>query len=856
MNFKKFTTIIFIFIHFQTVKTLNCKYPFLIDENFTTETIDIEISSCYFIKAIKPIIKSLNRSLLNIEQSTSGKTKLGLNRRLIIKEFIQKAHSEFFRKASKYIDKLVNFCNTLSTGCHDSDGIMFLILSADIDEDYQQAVLNTNKFDEHFEFPTKNDFKDDKVSFRIIPKQFREMINGYFDIYYNNLSSIYEFIIEDLTKISAVFFKNQSEKPILLSVLPTNSDRHNIKMVTSFISLQIDQQIINIVFKPSSVLIDFMITGDVFNFCKTNESLENEYFSFICSRISTKPNKMSFLQIVNNNLPDSTIKIYKILPIENFSSSASPSERIIFARGYIEKLSNLNEEYSIENAKEELKNTNRDILNDDKSHSDFFFNHFKNWLQNRPEKLTPEKLGLLWRDIGILTATLTLLASTDHHIENVLITKNGELVLIDLEATFRMRDSTKYIDIDKHYLLSVWACFHKNVGGFNFMVNRQVLSTQVHYERKNGQFFTSFVAVPNKVRYFPQNYPEKLTGIRYDTKFDDGLKKFHEFLGQTSFIDWFRSKILDIVIIREIPLGTQQYVDLTKSPNIAGEVNEWRSKLIEHSYESTSKKYDVLQIDRDNSFFSNILEFLGIKAAKEPEIHIPRVEWKYIFGMMSFMAFNQKTIKTLEQGLVPSYYTIANIDNLYTNDGVLVKDDLGGVDDTYVGPYFEQTPIDFVKERFAHFRTHFSQVQAMIHRWLDPIVEERTMEIENIENPGSLLSSAIVYPELSSVVSSIQSFDVETNTQDKDSKKFKENTDDADGVKSDGVKSDYGVKSDDVPFDGIKLENVKLDSVKSDMGNEDLDNFSEILSDFEDDNRSDEILVKNHSADLKRNIII
>lgn len=672
-------TLVILFVCLKTFNCLKCNIgvsnSIQVNENILscTELLifkdQIDTFVINFIKLSRKRFNFLTHKFFDINYYTS----------ILVKSF----HKLLFFINSQAKSRANDYCNKSSSSrCLDGTEFLYAFLSFL----FPEKPESSEKFLIERYFKIKKWNEETKAFLIDVSKEyFKKKADLLVELHINNLENNIIRYEKNYKQIKSLFF-HENVDYLLESVLSMDSDIHKTSGITSLLTLRSinGRSTLKIMSKPSSVLIDFMITGKISEFCK----IQDEYFQFICNRENLN-DKRSFFEIAIQKDPFLKIKIYKILPIEDFYEQ-NIGKKIYTAHGYSEYLENQLKDYSLEagivqlqkKLESEIKENNnlsKSMLNPqifENIAKDYLYDHFSNWYSTQKQISRKEKEGL-WYTIGYSVAAMVMLSSTDHHQENIVITPDRQIAFIDLENSFSLAD---FVGESSRENVSVSSTnlFYSQNGGLNCLKIKTDPEDIFFKVGSNVMYLFFDKIVDNNLIIL--DVKNRVYGIQPDLQFfKQGMENLFEDLGKGQFYKWIQSPILNAVIVREIVLGTTNYFLLTfeSSTNIENEVYKLRNSIPKNEYE-----------DRR-------------------------------------IAMNQKTISLLKDGIIPSFYALSWDNFLYFADGTQVVDDLSGkvLIRNVNSQYYKNSPIKNIKERFLRVNIDRSDHFFRILKNLNEIIE-------------------------------------------------------------------------------------------------------------------------------------
>lgn len=362
----------------------------------------------------------------------------------------------------------------------------------------------------------QSNLERNKWAIKAMMNEFMQKETEYF---LNNIRNVIRELLEDNILVRRVFFaKFKSVK--LVDITYTSGDRHKESGSVSILKFQIKHQSTDktfkfrrVVFKPSSVLIDWLISGETKLFCnsagftaksKTNflrsasktvditdlkDINQQKYLKTLCSKLKGKRDAVgklpvgSFIEMLNDKEHDQKkhLRVYKVLPIEdlhapfpnpstlasahNKSPSAQTDEadslkqaedaRLTlqeYMRKRLSKAHGYIEYLASDFTQTASRKQIRDALNRLPS-SLISFDLRQKFLGNLDKKhlaFTEDDISLYSNKVGRLAEVLHLLSSTDIHCENVIV-GNKDPKVIDHENSFNPTSEDRALDVAYKY---------------------------------------------------------------------------------------------------------------------------------------------------------------------------------------------------------------------------------------------------------------------------------------------------------------------------------------------------------------------------------------------------------------------
>lgn len=732
---KLFTKTFLLLAFIKTLTFLQCSLNL---PQPTPEIVALDIFSCKELTLFSDSIKSIESKIEHLSKEKSGSFPILHPSHFNYQDFVEGLHQKIVSQITEGMILSTMICNMLKDRCRDHDDAFILALLIG-----QQKITNTRKFFEIYgnEFIVAS-FSENEVQ-KIIEnaKPILEKTMSFFsDFYFANLEKICQRFSEDVELIQEVFFPSSEKKDVqLIQIEIAKGEIHKSDGVTTILSVKgSNNNVKKIVYKPSSILLDFLVTGRVEEFC---ENKKHSYFAMICSQlkpdgklfnhvhkkfqnkiqvsadsnnvqknnpfrrlaqdpelsnnlrkssskiIDKKPfSPMSLFEILEFEKTTSIIETYHILPIENFN--LAENERIAQTHGYSEFIESMNGEYSLTEAMKQLENDSKldEILKKKGRQEEFEIqkvldSDFNNWLVGQEPVLDIYFKGF-WHDLGVAASVLFLLGSTDFHYENVIITNNKRLVLIDFEASLNWDDRLWEENDSRKEAIpsSIYTAFDSGTGGLHFS-GPKIFLKLLYTKSREGRFFLTMTGQPTLSRIFPRQTKSECIPFHIDW-FESGVNDVFDIYMKDKLRDWFSMEVLQELIIREISIATVEFLSICKYPVSAIEEQDWIKSRV-------------------GLFRKGLLQRNKLYKKKETTM-------------------NKETANKLIGGLIPSFYSIAKSKKLYTSEGHSVVDDTDEINGSIVPKaefshnlvelgendarnYFQSPPIDFLRKRYSDF---------------------------------------------------------------------------------------------------------------------------------------------------------
>lgn len=680
MNKGKIMLMIVGWLLVRFVKTIPCQVGF--SEFGLNGNLDLDIFACNELIVFEPMIKnalSTIRTLHIPNEKKSLISKIIWTPECVIKGFIEALHKKFVKSSFKPNIGTLS-CLKEESLCETEEDlivVMLLNLLPPLSDINDKLIVEATSLKKISILPKKS---LEKV-YQISKETFQEENELFGKLFINNYWIILSDFISDYELIQALFFPSKEYKLGTIKIM--DSDIHKETGLTSLLVLHEGSKELKIMYKPSSVLADFIITGDIIAFCECTIT----YFKKICQEKMIS-DKRSFFQIIleeykKDKEQDLNILIYKILPIEMLLSEEATvkneQSRIYFAHGYTEFIHHQFEDFPLSSAISGLdidkiyKNSqSNDMGKDLQNAMDKTFDKW--WFEKNKNIIDIQKN--LWTEIGIGISALLFLASTDGHSENILITDKGKIAFIDLEASFSHLDSLDQ-EIFSGTTPSLKTLLDPNGGGLNFFPKK--LTESLHLLKTNGKKFIKIkVSTYEQNNIFYLTNEKKAEVVKYDSqKFNIGLEYMYQLYANQKFDHWISSGILNKVIIRNVPVSTIVWIKLTK------EINQ--------------------EIDNQINQLAKIV-------VESPVVH-------------EHLIYNDHTKKLLKKKIIPAFYTVTDSNNLYFADTQIIENE---TEKQGTISYFKTSSIEIFKKRIQPF------LEGQKNR------NENINKIMNLESEGKL----------------------------------------------------------------------------------------------------------------------
>lgn len=453
--------------------------------------------------------------------------------KLEIKDPIKtEALSSLYENLAKVLDKVVmNFINTDLKKYRERKGIQINKLSEQEMSTLFDEYLNSFSTGGTFSFFKKNNFK------QILTKQYpaiEEMINQICLNFTQNTNQAFSRIVDDLELLEKNFLQGMSN-PYLSKIISTGSDFHKQgQQVLILVFTDDNEKQRKIVYKPSSVLADAMIVGDL----KKLSEIDPDY-----------KNQKSMSEIINESAKKESHKVGSYLVVPRLDGDPN---NICSHYGYIEFV----EHTSVPDIDlETMVKDNPNYINDEirQLHKKFFKALIESGGENHCILKSMKSLEDYSYSCGRLIAMMQLLGLTDVHCENLIIHEHKPF-LIDTEACFSLLSipSTEQM-----------GCFQSDQGAFNGDSRKD----EYFYFLRDIKGITSVWCTSpssNQIVYVDEDKGRAIIGCHPDSQhllsgYKDMLEEYAS--NPKDILAWFDQEKVKNMRIRVLPKSTSEYAN-------------------------------------------------------------------------------------------------------------------------------------------------------------------------------------------------------------------------------------------------------------------------------------------------------
>ena len=388
--------------------------------------------------------------------------------------------------------------------------------------------------------------------------EFNKMIDEHFLIYENeknffinnvkeNFKNLHKHINTDYLLLSQNFFQND-QKFIVMDISMSQGDVHKLGGGVSIIVLSQDDQeaktkekLVKIVYKPSSLEMDYLITG---NSSKLKEHPLNE--------------NRSFFEIINSsflNSKNSQLETYLIIPMPIDKSIESPSY------GYLEFIKS--DSTPIESLKKKIP----EIISEEvpiwlKNKETEYFEIDSKWKEIEPNEtniFTESENSDFSFQNGIILAVIKMLNSNDLHHENVLV-RNKKIILIDLENSLSYKDKAFETALNLNHGGIIYNLQFCLTGDFYF-----------NYKNDKNEIVTDALMTIGGFckRFFNENRKSDSDDFQliYE-QVENGYQSFFDYFIENPGVFDEILPSLENVFIRDVALKTQDFLELKNGKSL------------------------------------------------------------------------------------------------------------------------------------------------------------------------------------------------------------------------------------------------------------------------------------------------
>jgi hypothetical protein len=426
-----------------------------------------------------------------------------------------------------------------------------------------------------------------------------------FDNYKSHICQLLHRLSNDRKIVYSTFLKEEEFK--LNDIVVTDSDVHKIGGGVSILEFTHKEDLIKVVYKNSSVLMDFCIVGDT-------EGME-EYINELAKE---EKKFLSFAEIMNNKIPASELKIktYKILPREVIDEVSS--SRIAGAYGYIKFIGKGSPEIpqTVNEVTELLRQIeSKENVKDDQITNLFQETYYNNLLsnKNKNKEILENEQEIVNYSIhfGYILMIANILSSTDLHSENVIMSKK-EPYIIDLENTASPLSGE-----------AINCLLDKQEGSFSHKSEKVTIVT---LEGRLGrpykiyfQYFNSNVVFKKHKSEYVRPQLDQISVLKAMKTFSKSAIEVKE-----DIYEWKESRLVSNLIFRYVPLSTMFWVRLLYQPK-----DKVQEAILNYPEYKTNKEYV-----------------------------------KY------YMLFTENVVENLSKGIIPAFYSTLKSDGIFDASGV------------------------------------------------------------------------------------------------------------------------------------------------------------------------------------------